>query len=71
MPNLTHGERYDRLDQILRDLAKGQKLCQKAVAAFARDNKERARQAKERSRPIDDRIDDLLRAIAKLKRRKH
>lgn len=70
MSSLTHSERYDRLDQILQELAEGQQLLRAEIRAFACENRARRRQARDRKRPIDARIDELLRAIARLKRRK-
>jgi methyl-accepting chemotaxis protein len=76
MPAKTHGERLDRLEQIVQVLAEGQVSLEKLVAELATETRrgfdqvaaqfrESSREAAERSRETDERFrhtDEQLRA---------
>ena len=80
MATRTHGERLDRLEQVVQILAEDQISLQKIVAELATETRrgfdrvaaqfaevgERMRQTDERSRQIDERIDKLVIAIGEL-----
>jgi hypothetical protein len=70
MLNSKHRERYARFDQILQSIAEGQQVLKEQVESFKNENVARRRQWEERSLSTDERIAELLRAIAKLKKRR-
>lgn len=85
MPELSHSERLDRLEQVVHILAEDQVSLQKIVSSLAtetrqafdrvaehmRETDKRMRQTDERFRATDERIDKLVQAIGELIRLKN
>jgi hypothetical protein len=82
VPGKTVGQRVDRLEQVVQILAEDQVSLQKLIAELATETRrgfdrvakqfeKSKREADERSRQVDDRIDKLVLAIGEFIRRQN